>query len=184
MKKLVMISAAMMLFASAAFAQDKTDAPKAKLTPEEVAQRQAVRMAEKLMLSDAENEKFIPLYQAYKVDLNAINKKYRVERAKVEPGQTPAPKSDKEVDQQIRAQFAKSQEILDQRVAYYEKFLKILTPKQIQQMYKAEKEQANDAIARKHGQQCGSKECDGPKGNLSPEGRPRPAQGSAGQMRR
>lgn len=174
----------MMLFASAVFAQDKTDAPKAKLTPEEVAQRQAVRMAEKLMLSDAENEKFIPLYQAYKVDLNAINKKYRVERAKVEPGQTPAPKSDKEVDQQIRAQFAKSQEILDQRVAYYEKFLKILTPKQIQQMYKAEKEQANDAIARKHGQQCGSKECDGPKGNLSPEGRPRPAQGSAGHMRR
>lgn len=43
-------------------------------------------------------------------------------------------------DEAIRREFKKSQEILDLRVEYYEKFSKVLSARQICEMYKIERE--------------------------------------------
>lgn len=150
MKKSIILSCVMMLLASSlAFAQKPQK--KAKRAPEEIAQAQAVKMAETLLLSEKDAAKFIPVYKEYKLANRAINDKYRKPKVKLEEGQEPPIMTDKEIDEQIRGQFAKSQEVLDLRKAYYEKFLKVLTPRQAQQMYKLEKEQANNAMKRKQG---------------------------------
>lgn len=107
----------------------------------------AYRIAEKLMLSDAQTEKFVPVYSAYKKDLNAVKEQYR--QPKRNPEQKQEPLTDSEVDARIRADFAKSQAILDVRKAYYEKLLKVLSPKQIRKVYEIEKQQAEAAEARR-----------------------------------
>ena len=48
--------------------------------------------------------------------------------------------SDAEIEQRIEARFAHMQDILDIRKKYYVEFKKIMKPRQIQQMYKAEKD--------------------------------------------
>lgn len=150
MKKSFILSAVMMLVASTlAFAQ--TPQGKARPSKEQMAQMQAVKIAEQLMLDEGTSSKFIPLYKEYKSENRAINEKYRKPKVKPAEGEAPAVKTDAEVDKEIRDQFAKSQEVLDLRKSYYEKFLKILSPKQIQQMYKLEKEQANGAMSRRDG---------------------------------
>lgn len=147
MKKIFTLSAALLLLAGTmAFAQEQK-APAAdhkQLTPEQRAEMKADRITEKLLLSDEAAAKFKPLYKTYTLETQAINKKYRPE---IHKG---TPKTDAEIDSDIRKGFQKSQEILNLRIAYYEKFIKILSPRQVREMYRIEKEQAEKAQFHKY----------------------------------
>lgn len=140
MKKIFTLATAVLFAAvSMAFAQPRgyghNDGDGQRATPEERAERMARGMAEQLALSDDAAAKFIPVYKAFHMEQMAINKEYRPER-KAE-GES---YSDAEVDAMIRKDFEKSQKILDLRKAYYEKFLGVISPKQIRAMYQKEKE--------------------------------------------
>lgn len=145
MKKNFLLSAALLLAAGAmAFAQPQNQvAERQQLTPEQRAENKASIISNRLLLSDDTAAKFIPLYKEYALNIQAINKKYRPEKKKA------IEKTDSEIDADIRKGFKKSQEILDNRIAFYEKFIKVLTPRQVREMYKIEKEQAQRAEFRK-----------------------------------
>lgn len=154
MKKILLLSAAMLMMASAAFAQNNNAAAgqqneqqKVKLTPEQRAQHSAEVMAGKLLLSDADAAKFIPVYKAYKMAMKEVNVKFRPAKRAEELKGTPL--TDKEIDAMIRNNFAKSKAILDLRQEYYEKFLKVLSVKQVKKIYDVEKEQADKAAQRR-----------------------------------
>lgn len=138
MKKLLVVVA---LVASALVLNAQTPqggaAPKGKkeFDPEKMAQFAAQKMSEELLLTDEAAAKFIPVYKQYKADFAAIVEKYRPKK-----GEVRAQHTDADVDAEIRAGFVKSQEILDLRVNYYEKFCKVLSARQIKQMYRVEKE--------------------------------------------
>lgn len=118
-------------------------------TPEQRMEMQAQRVASTLMLSDEVSASFITMYKEYRAALKAVNDKYRPARRTEDQKGTPM--KDAEVDARIRNEFAKSQAILDTRIAYYEKFLTILSPKQIKKIYEIEKEQAEKAAERHNG---------------------------------
>lgn len=146
MKKMI-LSAVVLLASSFIFAASAQETPKTEYTPEQKAEFKANKLANVLLLSDDATQKFIPIYKAYKLELNAANEKYRpAKRGGEMKGQ---PMTDKEVDAFIRNGFAKSKAILDIRIVYYDKFLKVLTPKQIKKMYEEEKSAADNAAHKR-----------------------------------
>lgn len=137
MKKTIIIAALLLVSSAfAATAQTASSGAKSKPSPEEMTEKMASIMAEKLLLSDETSAKFIPLYKEFNLAFFEVNKKYKKDHEL---------KTDKEIDASIRADFSKSQEILDLRKAYYEKFLKVLSPRQIREMYRLEKNAVNKA---------------------------------------
>jgi len=138
MKKNLLLSFAAMILSFIAL--NAQPAPKAnadqgkKPDPEAIAKFQAEKMAATLLLGDDCTAKFIPLYTEYQKALRQVFKKYMPAKCTGEPDQKPAAITDKDIDAQIRAEFAKSQDILNVRTSYYEKFLGVLSPRQIKQM--------------------------------------------------
>lgn len=142
MKKNFIIAAALLLLAGAtAFSQENRKEDK-KLSPEQKLEMKANRMAGKLLLSDEETAKFTPVFKEYIKSDRAIKAKYRPEDRKK------ANLTNSEIDASIRKEFKKSQEILDLRVEYYEKFSKVLSARQIREMYKIEQEDLHGAQYR------------------------------------
>lgn len=142
MKKNIIIAASLLLLAGAtAFAQENRKEDK-KMSPEQKLEMKANRMAGKLLLSDEETAKFTPVFKEYIKSDRAIKAKYRPEDRKK------ANLSNSEIDASIRKEFKKSQEILDLRVEYYEKFSKVLSARQIREMYKIEQEDLHGAQYR------------------------------------
>lgn len=146
MKK-ILLSAALLLACGSLFVATAQNAQDQKPTPEQRSEAKAYKIANELMLSDDSTQKFVPVYKAYKLELTAVNDKYR--RSKRGEEAKGKPLTDKEVDVIIRNDFAKSKEILDIRTTYYEKFLKVLTPKQIKKIYDIEKMEGDMAAHRR-----------------------------------
>ena len=98
------------------------------------ATEQASRLASAMKLTDAVSAKFIPLYINYCGEIDAIFKKY--------PVAIPSDGS-KLTDAQLRKnndnRFAIARAILEIREKYYKKYTKILTPTQIDILYRTEK---------------------------------------------
>ena len=142
MKKNFIISAIILLAAGiTAFAQPQGQKNKKQMpSPEQRMEAIASHMAEKLLLSDDQSAQFIPVYKEYTAELQAINMQHK--KHKMHDGSR---RTDSQIDADIRDNFKKSQEILDLRVAYYDKFVKILNPRLVNEMYKIEKEQAQKA---------------------------------------
>lgn len=155
MKKILASIIALALIGTAsAYAQEEgQQQEKQRPTPEEMAERQASKMASELLLSDAEAAKFTPVFKAYKLEIRAVNDQYRP--AKRDENMKGTPLSDDEVKARIEANFEKSQKILDIRKAYFQKFQKVLTIKQIKKLYDSEKTQGDRAamnrFQKKHG---------------------------------
>ncbi|MBQ0096972.1 MAG: hypothetical protein KBS53_04895 [Bacteroidales bacterium] len=99
---------------------------------EEMAKARSLEIASKIGLDEATAAKFSELYLQFLKDTGKMMR----EMHKPCTGKT-----DEEIDREIRDNFAFSRKMLDLREAYYEKFLKLLTPSQIQQMYRQEFEQ-------------------------------------------
>lgn len=86
-----------------------------------------------LNINEEDKEEFTKLYLAYFKESNAIKASGRNTSNK-----TNKELSDKEVRDRIMLSFDKSEEILTLKRAYYEKFEKVLSPRQILKMYKTE----------------------------------------------
>lgn len=118
---------------------DKSNAEKVRLTPEQRMERQTVNMAHELMLNDAVSQKFCTLYQKYLTELHTCQDVFRkddtLQMSKGMSGQL----TDAQIEKKLEARFVHARRILDIREKYYHEFKKILTPRQIQRMYRAEK---------------------------------------------
>ena len=124
MRKLMMAVCFALLAGSTLSAQEGGNTPRMRTNPEQMAKR----MAGKLMLDDETSAKFIPLYEEYMQKLAEC----RVPK-KEKGGQ--AAQSDKDIDENIKAHFSAQEKRLDVQKSYYDKFKKVLTMRQVQQLY-------------------------------------------------
>ena len=131
----MMLTATLLVLVATAGAQEKCKAD--KKTPEEIAQFQAEMIADKLMLNDKDAAAFIPLYKEYRIAVMGVETKYAPACCK--GGKCPSTMTDADVDKFFRDGFAKEQELLNLHIAYYDKFGKVLTPKQIKMIRDTEK---------------------------------------------
>ena len=108
-----------------------------ELTPEQRAERTANRIAGELMLDDNGAAKFKSIYTDYQKELAEVNKKYMPEKQKKQEGAKPERKerTDKDIEEGIKNQFAHRRAVLDVEEKYYTKFKSVLTPRQIERVY-------------------------------------------------
>ena len=107
---------------------------KAKLRADKVAY-----LTTRMDLTPDEAEKFWPVYNEFdgkRVDIQMAY--FSLERKTIDSrGETP---SDEEITNFIKVDFTKKQEEEELNSKYYEKFLKILPPKKVLTLYKAERD--------------------------------------------
>lgn len=135
MKKIIVsliLLAGMMVGAQAQESNGNRQGGQRSFDPEKMAQMHAQRVAEALLLSEAETASFIPMYIEYSKEFMSLNGKFRMKHIDKDK------LTDADVDAQIRNNFKKSRAILDLREAWYEKFLAVLSPVQLQKMYEHE----------------------------------------------
>ena len=82
-------------------------------------------------MDDATTEKFIETFCQFQKEVWALGPR---------PKRDSSNRSDAEAEQAMKERFAHSQKILDLRKKYYMEYSKFLTQKQIEQVYKLEKE--------------------------------------------
>lgn len=125
---------------------------------EEMAKARSLEIASKIGLDEATTAKFSEIYFQFLKDTGKMMREMH------KPGSS---KTDEEIDREIRDNFAFSRKMLDLREAYYEKFLTVMTPSQIQQMYRQEFEQGRRFGAGRpqhHGPQGHGPQNHGPQG--------------------
>ena len=123
--KINLMSLLVLVFCTIGAAQDQQQ----HLSREKLAEKQARHIAHELAFDDATTQQFIETYCAYQQEVWALGP-----RPQNEPG------NDEEAEQAIRERFERSQQILDIRQKYYGEYKKFLTPLQIQQVYKMERQ--------------------------------------------
>jgi len=108
-----------------------------RLSREQLAEKQAQRIAEEVAMDDATAKRFIETYCRCQKEIWAAPKpsKRNDKGAGV--------KTDEQTEKEIKARFERSQKILDIRQKYYAEYSKFLTQKQIQSVYDAEKRMMN-----------------------------------------
>lgn len=127
------------------FAQDKKDKgdkkemkAKVRLTPEQRITQQTTYLVRELMLDDATAAKFAPVYKNYQNDLQACQNQCR--EAYGPAGQDGKQKmTDAQIEKRIEGRFAQAHQLLNIREKYYREFKKFLNPRQIEKMYRTEK---------------------------------------------
>lgn len=105
---------------------------------EQMVQMQSARLANELMLDDANAAKFKDIYQSYQKDLQAVRQKYHPKKQEQdEKPQMMERKelTDQQVEERILNQMKEQKEMLSVKENYYAKFRKVLSPKQIQKVY-------------------------------------------------
>lgn len=138
--KTIALIAAFTASVCAANAQDKE---KVRPSREKVAEMQAQHIAADLALDDVTAKRLVETYCSYQKELWAINPRQSKEQRK-----TAKTATDKEIEEQITAQFEHSQKILDLRKSYFKKYRAFLTARQIQRMYHIEKKMMNNLSKR------------------------------------
>lgn len=111
---------------------------KQRLSAEQMVQMQSTRLANELMLDDANAAKFKDIYQSYQKDIQAVRQKFHPK--KQEQSEKPQTKerkemTDQEVEERILNQMKEQKEMLNLKENYYAKFRKVLSPKQILKVY-------------------------------------------------
>lgn len=97
--------------------------------------QQAKHYVELFALDEKQAAEFTEIFHAYNKKLHAIRQQYRPERP-----QEGEELTDEQIEQRMLNHFAQSRAILDVREEYYKEFRKVLTPKQVQVIYKEEKD--------------------------------------------
>ncbi|MCQ2288950.1 MAG: hypothetical protein MJZ74_07605 [Muribaculaceae bacterium] len=111
-----------------------------QFNPEQAIQHRAQSIANKLNLDDATTAKFMDTYKAYLKEMHGVYAKYGqgMGGKKKDEGKT-----DAQVEQDIKNQFAMSRAIIDVREKYYTKFRAFLNPRQIKVVYAQERDNAH-----------------------------------------
>lgn len=131
-------------------AQNQANGDKKKRpTPEQFVEHQTKQMVGMLMLDDATAARFAPVYKNYLKELRECGMMGRRQSPARQGAEESVKKSepkpaltDAEVERQIKERFAQSRKILDVREKYYDEFRKILSPKQIEKIYRTEQSNA------------------------------------------
>lgn len=127
-----------------AAAQEKTPVKTEKkqkgvrMTPEQSMDMSVAFIARQLMLDEATTAKFETVYKKYLTEVRSC----RFKRNEMFGAEGPVSRdkmTDAQIEKIIEARFAQSRRILDIREKYYREFKKFLNPRQIQEMYRAEK---------------------------------------------
>ncbi len=87
-------------------------------------------------------EQFKSLYSEYQEKQNEIKSKFK-------PNEDYENMSDEEAKQQLNQSFEVGQQLLDNRRAYSQKFMKVIKPQQVLQMYQTEGRMRNKILDRK-----------------------------------
>lgn len=146
MKKLMMAVCVALLAGGTMFAQNQNQGPQggnrgqAQQQPRQEEQQKpdpekiAKGMAERLMLDDETSTKFVALYEEYLEALSDCcgEKDEDKSEAQKEPK---TELTDSEIDEQMTARFEAQEKMLDVQKEYYEKFKKVLTMRQVKQLY-------------------------------------------------
>lgn len=111
------------------WSQNRPKAPRKDISPEQRIEMRVERMQRHLMLDDKTAAQFAPLYKEY---LQALE-----ECTPQKPEIKPVEMDDKQIEEQLNAQFDRQQKLLDTRKEYYKKFKKILTMRQVQMVIKS-----------------------------------------------
>lgn len=120
----------MMAVSFIAMAQQSKDASQ-RVSREQFAKVQAQNMAQQLGLDEGTAAKFIETFENYRSDL----RKLKSNTVRARNGQQ---LTDGQVEQNIKARFAYSRQILELRENYYDKYREFLSPHQIQRVYDME----------------------------------------------
>ena len=89
-----------------------------------------------------DQEEFKQLYNEYQEKQNEIKSKFK-------PNEDYENMSDEEAKQQLNQSFEVGQQLLDNRKAYSQKFMKVIKPQQVLQMYQNEGRMRNKILDRK-----------------------------------
>lgn len=113
------------------WSQNRPKAPGKEMSPEQRIEMRVERMQRQLMLDDKTAAQFAPVYKEYLEALEACKPQ--------KPETKPAEMSDKQIEEQLTAQFDRQQKLLDTRKDYYNKFKKMLTMRQVQMVLKSDR---------------------------------------------
>lgn len=102
-----------------------------QLTREQLAEVQAKHIAKETGMDDATSKRFINTYCDFQKEIWALNPKKRIQHRDMD---------EKETGQAIQNRFEHSQKILDIREKYYGIYSEFLTQKQIERVYKLERQ--------------------------------------------
>ena len=133
--KINLMAILVLAFCTIGTAQDKQQ----RMSREQLAEKQAKHIAHELAFDETTTQKFVETFCAYQQEMWALGPKHKDE-----------PTNDEEAEQAIKERFERSQQILNIRQKYYGEYKKFLTPMQIQQVYKMER-QVNDHLKQHRG---------------------------------
>ena len=140
MKKIfnvMMLVIAMTMFTVNSFAQAPNK--KQRLTREQHKKKQAKYIANDLALDDETTARFINTYTQCQKEIWALGSRPRRDDNN----------NEEQIGQNIKKRFEMSEKILDIRQKYYKEYSKFLTQKQIQRVYKIEKNMMKRFAQRK-----------------------------------
>ncbi len=124
----------MMAFSFNASAQDNdsngANQGRRQFNPEQMAERRAQGIAEELKLDDETAAKFKETYKDYLKEMFETIGKYGKKHGGF--SRDAERKTDAQVDEEIKDQFAMERAVIDVREKYYKKFSKFLNPRQVQ----------------------------------------------------
>ncbi len=137
------------LLATVSVAQERGERGERPQRPnkEQMSKMKIKRMVKELALDNKTAEEFTATYTEYQQEIQAINSKYaNIPDFNMAPDKSKSRKdmkeepllTDEEVEKQIKDGFARERALLDLKEKYYDKFIKFLTPQQIQKMYQME----------------------------------------------
>lgn len=128
--KIILLLITMFAFVGTASGRQRNN--NERISREQLAEKQARHIAEKLAFSPEISEKFVTTY---------INSQKEIWEAGPKKGKTRKnAMSETQTDSMIQARFAHSQKLLDIRKKYYNEYSKFLTAKQIQRVYDLERQ--------------------------------------------
>ena len=135
--KINLMAILVLVFCTMGFAQDQHQ----RMSREQLAEKQAKHIAQELAFDETTTQQFVETFCAYQQEVWALGPRPQNE-----------PTNDEEAEQAIKERFERSQQILNLREKYYDEYSKFLTPSQIQQVYKMER-QVGDHLKqhRSHG---------------------------------
>lgn len=107
-------------------------AGKPKPSKTEMAQKQAIRIADILEITDETRDRFIATFVNCQQEIWSLNKGSRKDKKATSL-------TDEQADSLIRARFDHAQRMLDARRRYYDEYRKFLTPCQINRVYELER---------------------------------------------
>lgn len=93
-------------------------------------------ITDKLHFTSEQSAGFWPIYNQYEMEVRTTRRKFREKYAEANPDET----NDAATLQFIDDNLDYQQEILNIRRKYNDEFLKVITPQQVAQLYKTEKE--------------------------------------------